>query len=68
MSDLTPSQERAVRLAMTCASLTREKTKLLFEVKRLERDLERAMHELNLLGVTLEREAAVDEDHEERSA
>lgn len=63
--DLTPSQERAVRLALRCASLSMELDKVRTEAGNLQKQLVKAMAELERVGVALELE---DANREERSA
>lgn len=65
MSDLTPSQERAVRLALKCASLTKQLDQCRQKAEDLEIALRRAQIQLERVGVSLDLEAA---NREERSA
>lgn len=63
--DLTPAQERAVRLALKCASLTKQLDQAKDTMNELEIQLRRAQIQLERAGVTLDLEAA---NREERSA
>ena len=63
--DLSPSQERAVRLALKCARLTKELDQAKDAVVHVELQLRKAMIQLDRLGVTLDLE---DADRAERSA
>ena len=65
MNELTPSQERAVRLALKCARLRRELDEAQNSIMRLETALRRYEIQLERVGVTLDLEAA---NREERSA